>query len=186
MRLKRSLVLMGLKHSGKSTLGILAAKRWNAAFRDLDNLLLHLAMKDMDPPPENCRELYRRNSGLFQKYEAQAAAEAAEMMNRRSLVLSLGGGAVENSAVTILLRELAGKDLLLRVYLMEEEEVLFGRISAGGIPPFLEGPDPRRIWRDLYQKRHNLYSAEADITLSLSGANPAEALELLEEALAVH
>lgn len=185
MRLKRSLVLMGLKHSGKTTLGTLAAKRWNMAFRDLDDLLLTLARKNLDPPPKTCRELYRRNSGLFRKYEALAAADVSIMMKEKPLVLSLGGGAVENRAVPLLLREQAEKDILIRVYLMEEEEVLFKRISAGGIPPFLEGADPRRAWQSLFLKRHRLYTAEADITLPLSGANPVEALEMLEEALAV-
>lgn len=186
MRLKRSLVLMGLKHSGKTTLGNLAAKRWNAPFRDLDDWLLGLACKELDPPPDSCRDLYRRNSGLFQKFEALAAKEASILMQEKAIVLSLGGGAGENLAVTALLREQALQDRLVRVYLMEDEEVLYRRISSGGIPPFLESDDPRQAWHRLYLKRHSLYAAQADITLPLHGVNPVKALELLTDALAVY
>ena len=183
MRLKQSLVLTGLKHSGKTTLGNMAARRWNTPFRDLDEWLLNLARKDLIPPPQNCRELYRRNQGQFQKYEALAMTEASMLMEYKPIVLSLGGGAGENSAVTALLREKADQGLLIRIYLMVEEEILYKRILAGGIPPFLEGPDPRQTWRRLYDKRHGLYAAEADIILPLGRANPAESLDMLTDAL---
>lgn len=183
MRLKRSLVLTGLKHSGKTTLGTLAAKHWNIPFRDLDDWLLDLAQKDLTPPPQNCRDLYRRNPGQFQKFEAMAMTEASTLMEHKSIVLSLGGGAGENPAVTAMVRDQADRGLLIRIYLMVEEEILYRRILAGGIPPFLEGPDPRQTWHRLYDKRHGLYAAEADITLPLGRANPTESLDMLIDAL---
>lgn len=183
MGLKKSLILLGLKHSGKTTLGILAARHWNTAFRDLDDWLLNKAKQEIIPPPESCRDLYRRSPGLFQQYEAAAAAEAAALMEAKPLILSLGGGAVENPPVMGLLEEQARRGLLIRIYLMEEEEVLYGRIAAGGIPPFLEGPDPRQAWHSLYLRRHGLCADRADITLALTGANPVEALEKLKDAV---
>lgn len=178
MKRSKSLILFGLKHCGKSTLGALAGRRWGLSFRDLDDWLMELAAKELTPPPESCRALYLRSPEEFRRWEEIAAAAASEKMEKSPLILALGGGTVENSAAVELLRPRG-----IFVYLKEEEEILYRRIIAGGVPPFLDADSPRESWSEVYRRRDLLCGETADITLPLEGANPEEALNKLAEAL---
>jgi shikimate kinase len=63
------------------------------------------------------------------------------------------------------------------VYLEEDEDVLFQRVQASGIPPFLATDDPRGAFHLLYEKRTALYRKKADLTINARGKNPREVLE---------
>lgn len=181
MELKSSLIFMGLKHCGKSTLGKLAAKHWGMTFKDLDDLLLELARERITPKPDNCRDIYQKDPEEFRFYETSAAKKAGEEMDKTPFILSLGGGTIEN------LKALEGLESAnsskLWIYLKEEEQILFNRIAAGGIPPFLNRDRPRDSWHEIYERREKLYEKKASIILDLKGANPAKTLEMLDESL---
>ncbi len=167
--------LTGIKHCGKSTLGRLCARELRRPFYDLDSLVWDNLTAAGTGKYGSIREYYRREGkGAFQEQEVQALRE---LISRRhpspSPITALGGGTLENPAA----RELCRQGFIL--YLKEAPEVLFSRIMEGGIPPFLEGPDPWALFQELYRRREDLYQETADRAVSLQGAPPREAARYL-------
>ncbi len=166
------LVLMGIKHCGKSTVGRLIAKRRNVPFFDLDDELEY----EFSPDRKfSFREIYKKEgkSG-FHGLEVKALKRIAGL-GMDNPVLSLGGGTVENTDAMNIVERLG-----LSVYLKEDEEVLFERIIRTGIPPFLEGDDPASVFHSLYERRNSLYLSKADVIIQLDGRNPEDAAEYTE------
>jgi shikimate kinase len=165
---------MGVKHCGKTTLGRLLAASRGEAFIDLDEFAGEFASRQRGRPV-GVREVYRDGGKeAFQALEAESLREIAAGFPRGNagLVLALGGGTIENPAG---LAAIEGRGVF--VFLDQDEEVLFARIASSGIPPFLDGPDPRAAFHGLYEKRVCLYREKADLTLDMRGKNPQEALE---------
>lgn len=155
------LIFMGLKHSGKTSLGVMTAKELGFEFKDLDHLIMETAEKE---GYSSIRELYR-SVGIerFQNYESSALQRLFASPTAKPLLLSLGGGTVENPSALQILRKSS-----FLVYLSVEEEVLFRRIEAGGIPPFLEGDKPPRgMFHELFLRRDPLYRRSADLIIEL-------------------
>lgn len=179
----RSILLSGIKHCGKSTIGSLLAKRIGLPFLDLDDLVVEESLKGRGGHRAirwEVREIYRRlGKGEFIRLEQQALKSVIH--EGEPCVLALGGGTQEDPENRRLLSELG-----CLVYLSEEAEILFARISAGGMPPFLDAADPRGSFKDLYAARDRLYRQTAEITLPLEGRSPSEAAEYLEQALKEH
>lgn len=163
------IILTGIKHSGKSTVGWALSSRLGLFFADLDDLILRDSPEYM-----SIRQLFReRGKSDFQARETSCLEHFLLANREKSFVLSLGGGTVENSdAVRIL------KNSDTRIcYLHADEKVLFDRIIRGGIPPFLEGPDPEAIFREIFRLREKLYRNWADYIIDTRGKSPAEITE---------
>ncbi len=162
------IVLMGIKHSGKTILGKMTAKALNLPFLDLDDLLEEQYSKDR---LFSFRELYMKLGETgFRELEIKAINSIS--MNKEG-ILALGGGTIEN----IRAMERVKKAALL-VFLDTEEEVLYKRIKKNGFPSFLE-KSPEKLFHELFIKRRTLYSETADITLKLTNESPGEVLHLL-------
>ena len=175
---RQSIILMGLKHSGKSSLGRFLAESRGWEFLDLDDLLLVPAEKEWEKrgqtDPLTCRNLYKYSPDLFREMEYLGARRAAELMDLAPAVLALGGGTMENSRAMEVLRE-HGR----LVYLSEDPAVLYERILAGGLPPFLDRSDPWSSFLEIHRRRDRCCLQWADITLPLEGADLAKAGVLL-------
>ena len=167
------LFLTGLKHCGKTTLGSMLATRCGRLFFDLDELLLQEARLD---GYSSVRELYRTaGRKKFQEYEARAAENVCAQNSHPEVILSLGGGTIENPTALETLKP-AGSF----VYLQVEEEVLFERIQRGGLPPFLIGPQPpQEMFHDIWVHRHQLYLSHANLVVSLPNQAVEDNFELL-------
>lgn len=163
------IILGGIKHSGKSTVGWTLSSRLGLYFADLDDLILRDAGGFA-----SVREIFRkRGKEEFQKLE-RASLEHFLLVNRgKSFVLSLGGGTIENPEAV----ELMEKSGCRTYYLEAEEKVLYERISRGGLPPFLEGPDPGALFHDMFSLRSGLYRSWADRIVDTRGKTPAEICE---------
>jgi len=149
--MKRSIVISGIKHSGKTTLGQMLASRLNSAWYDLDQLILHRPENSHWP---TIRDLYReKGKEYFQQQETEAARNYLKRFNpgTQYAVLSLGGGTIENESA---MKEIRDKGLVL--YFAVEEEILLERILKGGIPPFLSQEDPAGDFHKLYVERDTL------------------------------
>jgi len=168
-----TLIFMGLKHCGKSVLGGRLARRLGFAFEDLDHLIMGIAG---DEGYASIRELYR-TVGLenFQDYETAALDKFFDFPETEGLILSLGGGTVENpSAMEI------AKTRGVLVHLSVEEQVLYDRIIPGGIPPFLQGErSPRHMFHELFLHRSELYRRYADMSISLPDQSVGDNTELI-------
>lgn len=162
------IVLMGIKHSGKTSLGKIAARTMNIPFMDLDHLLELQYSKDR---LYSFRELYiKLGERGFRKLETKAVKH---LPITGEGILSLGGGTIENNSA---MRAVKKGSLL--VFLDVNEEILFERIKKNGFPSFLER-DPEKLFHLLFIRRKKLYSDIADITLKLENESLEEALQLL-------
>lgn len=159
---------MGIKHSGKTSLGKLLAKKLNLPFMDLDNLLEEQYSKDRIL---NFRELYLKlgESGFR---ELETAALNSISIQQKG-VLALGGGTIDNSEAM----EIAQKAEIL-VFLDAEEQILYKRIERNGFPSFLE-KSPEKLFSELFKRRRLLYKNIATITINISNESPEELLGIL-------
>ncbi len=157
MSIQDHLFFCGIKHSGKSTLGRLYAKKYNLDWIDLDELVLARIA-----PYTSIRSYYKQQGqASFQKQEVEAL-EALLSQKKQRTVISLGGGASDNNALLSLVKT-HGK----LIYLMVEEDILLARILSGGVPPFLDANDPKGSFHALYTRRHAIYGNICDVLVQL-------------------
>jgi shikimate kinase len=151
------IVLMGIKHSGKTSLGKLLAKTLNLPFLDLDNLLEEEYSNDRIL---DFRQLYTKfgESG-FKNLETSAIKKIH--MNKKG-ILALGGGTIDNFEAMKIAEK--ADDL---IFLDADEQILYKRIKNNGLPPFL-GESPEKHFHELFTRRRLLYKNIATITLKIT------------------
>ncbi len=170
-----SLILIsGLKHSGKSTLGKNLAERLGYEFYDLD-----LELSSEDPLRRNlsARDIWKNlGEGIFRSWETAAARRMASVCNIG--VLALGGGTMDNSDA---MKSLDSVKSRVWWFLDEDPLILWERVMAGGIPAFL---DPERPKDDFIvkseQRKSKVLSFHPNI-LTMDGVSIEKAQEILFE-----
>ena len=168
------LVLLGLSHAGKTTVGKLLAARLHGLFFDTDDIL----MQRTGCTP---RQLCRRH-GLAALHAAEAAAlhECARLRhgtrgtapNRTAhdaeaqpVIIATGGGICDNQQAAVALAALPQ-----RIFLYAEEAALFSRLTkdalaAGFYPAFLgflpaaQYAEAAQLFSQLYAHRTARYRA---------------------------
>jgi shikimate kinase len=151
------LYFCGIKHSGKSTLGKLAAQALGYSWVDLDDLVLQGIA-----PYHSIRDFYQE-AGKEAFMEEEVRALKAFLKTRETpYIISLGGGASDNQALIDVIKQ-SGK----LVYLEVKEPVLLQRILEGGVPPFLDPSHIEASFASLYERRHARYSNICDIMVRL-------------------
>lgn len=168
--MKRSIVLGGMKHCGKSTHGKLLAQALHCDFLDTDDLLAERygAMYEETLTP---REIFRKHGeAFFRRLEADVIAALAYDCGVPRVV-ALGGGVPANRFV----REDDLRALGVFVYLAIDAATAFARVAAGGLPPFLEQElDPEQKFAELYRERDAFYRKYADVTILIAGDEPVD------------
>lgn len=165
------IILSGIKHSGKSTVGWNLSSRLGVYFADLDDLILRDAKEF-----QSVREIYRKlGKEGFMKLEKKSLAHFLKANRRKSFILSLGGGIIENTEAIQLLN---GKGKVC--FLDAESDDLYKRIIKGGIPPFLEGDDPLSAFNKMYKRRTELYNHWAEFVIDTRGLTPSEVTDKVE------
>ena len=154
-----NIILGGLKHCGKTSLGRIIAEDTGYRFFDLDELILSTAGGSWD----SVREIWEKMGSFeFRRLEVEAARSFADWVipsvRGTGVILSLGGGTVENADALGWL-----KNLGLKVYIRADAELLYQRIMARGRPPFLSEDDPHGDFMEIYSRRHPLCGVFADI-----------------------
>jgi shikimate kinase len=144
----RSLVLVGLPGSGKSTVGRGLARRVGLPFTDSDHVIeqrLGCSISDF---------FAREGESAFRDLEQQVLADLAA---GPACVLATGGGSVLRPANRDTLRA-AGHV----VYLRASPEDLWRRLRNDTKRPLLQVADPQQALRDLYAQRDPLYREVAE------------------------
>ena len=158
------IVLSGMKHCGKTTIGTLLAEKMELPFYDLDKEVEKIFSSAGDIP---VREIYKKEgAAVFKEWEGKALRRLIGY-GEQECVLSLGGGTIENTEAVQVLKEASGFFIFLDV----EEHILLSRILKGGIPPFLSTDDPEASFHALFKRRVPLYKAAADCSIKLHNDN---------------
>ena len=140
------IILVGPKHSGKTSAGKALAEILSCGFVDLDELVAQRSGKSP-------RALYSEGPEVFRKAEAGALAALFESGTANplpSLVIASGGGLVDNPDALSLLEQnsAAGHLQIISVFLDVSVKTAWDRIkTAGELPPFLKTENPQETHR---------------------------------------
>jgi len=164
----RSIVLIGFKSCGKSTVGRQLAGTLGLPFTDLDTRIEAL-YREEDGRPLPCREIFKRHGeAVFRSLESTALEQLA---TEHPMVLATGGGAPLAEANRPLLRALGQV-----VYLQAAPFLLYRRFQHRGMPAFMvDDPSYEHLHR-LWLQRHAIYLALADVALDVTLLNPHESV----------
>ena len=155
------LCLIGVKHSGKSTVGLSLASLCGKRFVDLDQVLALQTGR-------SARELYKLSPLLFQEAEGAALDYALSLPCCLGLVIATGGGIIDNPYASVKLR----CDGLFLICLDICARSAWLRISEGGLPPFLQTENPQETHRVMHERRAALYRDAADIVVDVDNKSP--------------
>jgi shikimate kinase len=147
----RTLVLVGLPGSGKSTAGRSLARRLDLPFHDSDHVIEQRIGCSI-------REFFEREGEERFRDEEQRALE--DLTSGPPCVLATGGGAI--------LRE-ANRELFHRtghvIYLRSTPEELWRRLRRDTKRPLLQVDDPKARLRQLFADRDPLYRSVAEFVV---------------------
>ena len=166
------IILVGPKHSGKTSAGKALAEILSCGFVDLDELVAQRSGK-------NPRALYGEGPEIFRKAEAGALAALFKpgTANPPPLVLASGGGLVDNPDALSLLEQdrAAGHPQIISVFLNLSAKTAWERIKAAGeLPPFLKTENPQETHHSLHERRAAAYRQFASLVINADGKSPQE------------
>ena len=165
------IVLVGPKHSGKTSAGKELAALLGGAFTDLDEAIFRQCGKSP-------RELYAQSAEIFRKAEAEALAAVLEKPKDTAppalrmpviRVIAAGGGVIDNPGAMALL---AGNAEVRAVFLAVSTETAWERISRGELPLFLKTDNPKETHRLLHERRSAAYRKFASLAIEADGKSP--------------
>jgi shikimate kinase len=172
-----NLVLIGMKHCGKSTAGAMLASRRGEAFHDVDEVIERIHARDAGTRL-NIREIFRtRGEPFFEELEAKAVEMLAQEVRSADggHVIALAGRTPLNPRIQALLPNLG-----LIVYLKADGETLYERVERGGLPPFLDPHDPKGDFLRMVARRTPHYERLATITVNVDGLDPDQVADAVE------
>ena len=175
-----SLVLIGMKHCGKSTVAAGVAERLGWRCIDTDQLLVDLHAR-RSGEQRTCREIFREiGAQAWESLEADAVAELAATLSNdaRQAAIALGGRTALNPACREHLPAM-GTLVLLEV----DADELYRRILTGGIPPFLNADDPRGSFDAMLAERLPVYRSLADVRVNCTDRTPDQCITAVLRAL---
>lgn len=178
-----NIVLVGIKHAGKSTIGAAIAAEHNVLFVDSDELIETNYMLRNGGEKLSCREIFHRvGREKFRCLESEAIKQLIEstLEDDQVRIISVGGGVADNPGVTPeMLRQLG-----FVVFINVDIEYAWERVIANGVPAYLEQEsNPAEVFAEMSQKRIEFYSGNADMQVDVGGSNIEDCIALLEEKL---
>lgn len=173
------IVLMGLRASGKSTVGRLLAARLGRRFIDLDDLTAARL-------GEQCAgdALARHGEPAFRAAEVEALRG---VLRGGDAVLALGGGTPTARGAAWILREQREAGRVFIVHLRADAATLRARLDADPTPrPSLTGRGAAAEVDDLLRRREPIYRDLADAVVEAGGqgASPEQVALRIRERLA--
>ncbi len=160
-----NIVLIGMRGSGKTTIGKLLAKRLGNQFIEMDELIVQRLGQSI---PEIVN---RYGWGKFRDVEAEITREVARLAN---VVNATGGGVVTREENV---RELKKKGKL--VWLKANTDTLLRRIGNDQSRPSLTGKSQREDMEAVLAERSPIYRRVADSIVDTEGKIPEEVAEAI-------
>jgi shikimate kinase len=143
-RPSRSIVLVGMMGTGKSTIGKRLAHRLHLPFVDADEEIVEAAGLSIAEIFERYGEPYFRDG---------ERRVIARLIDGQPKVLATGGGAFMNDATRALILERA-----TAIWLDADIDTLVERVSRRDDRPLLRGSDPRVVLAELAAVRNPVYA----------------------------
>ena len=165
---ERPIILLGLRGSGKTTVGRLLAKRLDRAFVDLDDRTLDL-LRSRHGVASIAEVFSEFGEPVFRDAETEALARELDRAAEEPTVLSLGGGTPTAPGAPGLLRDSGG----VLVYLRFSPQTLRGRLHGeidGRRPALTDQNDPLAEIAAVYDDRDPVYHRIATVVIEDEGA----------------
>lgn len=178
-----NVVLIGMKHCGKSTIGRGLAERMGCPFFDVDSMIQEMHQCDTGRD-QSVREIFAEfGEEYFHQVEGAVVCDLYLKLNQpeSEAVVALGGRTAMNEAVTELLGGIG-----LVTYLHVPRDELFARVRRSGLPPFLDEADPQADFEALCRKREPQYRRLADTVVDLSHLSVDEAVSAVLRSIREH
>lgn len=169
MRLKKSVVMVGMMGAGKTAIGTQLARLLSVPFIDSDDAIVSAANRSI-------AEIFERDGEpFFRQKETQVIGR---LLEGPKCVLSTGGGAFMSSTNRQLI---AAKGV--SVWLRADLELLWQRVRHKTTRPLLRTANPRATLKEIYDARVPIYAladlavdAEADLSIDDMARRVLEAL----------
>lgn len=161
-----NVLLIGMRASGKSTIGALLASELRRGFVELDDVTAGLLNA-----PSAGDAIRAAGIGAFREAELRALRTA---MNEQSRVISLGGGTPTAPGAPELIGSARHAGAALVIYLDADAARIRARIAADGVdkrPPIL-GRDAIEEVDELVRRRAPVYLAMADLRVEVRDGDP--------------
>ena len=184
-----SIILMGIKHCGKSTQGRIISKKLSVPFFDTDDVIFEMTGKTP-------RQMYTElgNEG-FQEAEEKACSFLLEKINssaEKNAVIATGGGICGNKKALDVLKKIG-----TFVFLKTPERIASFRVlreisvaqdgTLLNVPAFIAKKNPRsvadakKIFHDFFIERECIYEQLADVVIDMSSSSKeANAAKIIE------
>lgn len=184
-----SIILMGIKHCGKSTQGRIISKKLSVPFFDTDDVIFEMTGKTP-------RQIYTElgNEG-FQEAEEKACSFLLEKINssaEKNAVIATGGGICGNKKALDVLKKIG-----TFVFLKTPERIASFRVlreisvaqdgTLLNVPVFIAKKNPRsvadakKIFHDFFIERECIYEQLADVVIDMSSSSKeANAAKIIE------
>ena len=174
-----SMILMGIKHCGKSTQGRIISKKLSVPFFDTDDVVFEMTGKTP-------RQIYTElgNEG-FQEAEEKACSFLLEKINssaEKNAVIATGGGICGNKKALDVLKKIG-----TFVFLKTPERIASFRVlreisvaqdgTLLNVPAFIA----KKIFHDFFIERECIYEQLADVVIDMSSSSKeANAAKIIE------
>ena len=176
MRLKKTVVMVGMMGAGKTAVGTALARLLKVTFLDSDEEIVKAADRSI-------AEIFERDGEAFfrdREYEV-----IGRLLRGAPAVLSTGGGAFLSERNREQIRESG-----ISVWLRADLDLLWNRVRHKTTRPLLRTPDPRATLAQLYHTRLPSYQladlavdASPDYSVEQMAVRVAEALRTRPDAL---
>ncbi|MDP1661004.1 MAG: shikimate kinase [Phycisphaerales bacterium] len=179
------LILMGLRGSGKSTVGRLVGAALNVPFADLDDRTAMTAVRKQLVPAGSSVAVVLQTLGeqRFRRIEEEALFEAVNKPACDIAVLALGGGTPTHpGSLAVIQARLNDTDRKTQlVYLRATPATLAARLNATDLSqrPSLTGRGVVEEIGELFANRDPLYTSIATRIIDVDGLTPQQTASLI-------
>jgi shikimate kinase len=148
LRLKKTVVMVGMMGAGKTAVGTAVARILSAPFLDSDEEITRAADRSIS-------EIFERDGEAF--FRARETEVLNRLLRGAPCILSTGGGAFMSEANRLLIHEVG-----VSVWLRADLDILWQRVRHKSTRPLLRTANPRETLRGLYEARIPFYQ-QADL-----------------------
>ncbi|WP_353532262.1 shikimate kinase [Cognatishimia sp. WU-CL00825] len=150
MKLKKTVVMVGMMGAGKTAVGRALAAKLNVPFLDSDAEIVKAANLSI-------AEIFDRDGETFFRQKESQVID--RLLDEERGILSTGGGAFLAEGNRAMITEKG-----ISVWLDADLELLWQRVRHKDTRPLLHTPNPKATLREIYEQRVPIY-AKADLSV---------------------